>query len=316
VEIISLNYRTIHQLLLEIQPDLVHAMRIPWEGVLASLATPSSTPLIISVWGNDFTLWGKRSPLIAYQTRSAVKRANALHTDCERDMLLAREWGFDGARQQLVVPGAGGINLDVFSSNVSALESLKKYSIPKNAVVILNPRGIRNYVRNEVFFAALVDVIKECDNIYVLCTGMQGNEVIERWVEQRNLQQWVQLLPTLPHERMVELYRMAQISVSPSEHDGTPNSLLEAMAIGCFIVAGDIESVREWITDGYNGLLCNPADIESLARSLILAVQDKELRERAKLINRKIVEERAEYSKTMQRVANFYNVVTYGNDVN
>ncbi|MEJ2757024.1 MAG: glycosyltransferase, partial [Anaerolineales bacterium] len=42
----------------QIQPDLVHAMRYPYEGILAARAEPSA-PLIVSVWGNDFTLHAK-----------------------------------------------------------------------------------------------------------------------------------------------------------------------------------------------------------------------------------------------------------------
>lgn len=54
---------------------------------------------------------------------------------------------------------------------------------------------------------------------------------------------------------MAELFRLSSVAVSPSLHDGTPNTLLEAMDCGCIIVTGDIESVREWINDGENGSL-------------------------------------------------------------
>ncbi len=38
-----------------VKPDLVHAMRIPYEGMLAADAY-TGIPLIVSIWGNDFTL--------------------------------------------------------------------------------------------------------------------------------------------------------------------------------------------------------------------------------------------------------------------
>jgi hypothetical protein len=58
----------------EIQPDLVHAMRIPYEGMLAAVAD-LPTPLIISVWGNDFTLHAPSTPLTRRYTRLALQRA-------------------------------------------------------------------------------------------------------------------------------------------------------------------------------------------------------------------------------------------------
>ena len=292
-----------------IQPDLVHAMRIPREGIAAALATPPTIPLILSIWGNDFTLWAQRNPLRGHQTRRAVQRADAIHSDCYRDMRLAEDWGFDSNLPELVVPGAGGIHMRAFQP-MSADNSLRdRFQIPPDAVVLLNPRGIREYVRNEVFFAALHRLVQECENIRVICTGMQNNPVVEDWIIQYKLQPWVTLLPMMSHEDMAALYQVADISVSPSQHDGTPNTLLEAMACGCFIVAGDIESIREWINHEENGLLCDPADQEALGAVLIEAVQNVELRQRAARINRKLIEERADYQRMMPKVTEFYHQV-------
>ncbi len=80
------------------------------------------------------------------------------------------------------------------------------------------------------------------------------------WVKTLGIEKSVELLAPRPHAEMAEVYRSAQIIVSPSTHDGTPNTLLEGMACGCFPIAGDLESIREWITDGVNGLLVDPGD--------------------------------------------------------
>src|SRR5436305_1235640 len=52
---IDLNRRAerVASLIREIQPDLVHAMRLPFEGFLGAMAV-KSFPLLLSVWGNDF----------------------------------------------------------------------------------------------------------------------------------------------------------------------------------------------------------------------------------------------------------------------
>ncbi len=93
---------------------------------------------------------------------------------------------------------------------------------------------------------------------------------------------------------MAQLFRRAMVAVSPSEHDGTPNTLLEAMACGCFPVAGDIESVREWLVDGENALLVNPADPQVLAAAIIRALDDAGLR-RSRETQQTLVAERAEH---------------------
>jgi glycosyltransferase involved in cell wall biosynthesis len=108
---------------------------------------------------------------------------------------------------------------------------------------------------------------------------------------------------------MAQLYRQAQVVVSPSKHDGTPNTLLEAMACGCFPVAGDLESIREWITPGWNGLLVAPDDPGSLARAVVEGLGNAGLRIRAAEINQGLIRERASYSKVMASAAGFYGQV-------
>ena len=86
----------------------------------------------------------------------------------------------------------------------------------------------------------------------------------------------------------------------------TPNTLLEAMASGCFPVIGDIESIREWIEPGVNGILFNPTDPEELASGILLAIENDNLCETARIKNLKMITERAEYQKVMKKVEGFY----------
>jgi glycosyltransferase involved in cell wall biosynthesis len=108
---------------------------------------------------------------------------------------------------------------------------------------------------------------------------------------------------------MGDAFRAAQVVVSPSIHDGTPNSLLEGMACGCFPVAGDLESIREWITHGQNGLLVDPNSPQSIADAILLALEREDLRREAAGLNGKIISARGEYTQNMNLVGEFYKLV-------
>jgi glycosyltransferase involved in cell wall biosynthesis len=97
--------------------------------------------------------------------------------------------------------------------------------------------------------------------------------------------------------------------VSPSEHDGTPNTFLEAIACGCFPVVGDLESLREWVADGENGLLVNPDDAEALAQATSCALMDDGLREQASKINQDLIDERADRDQVAISAERFYKDV-------
>jgi glycosyltransferase involved in cell wall biosynthesis len=291
-----------------VQPDLVHAMRIPFEGIFAARALPRDTPFLVSVWGNDFTLHARRNPLIARETRFTMARADAVHVDCRRDLLLATEWGFTLDRPHVVLPGAGGIQLNLFHPHTDGIEraaARRALEVPEDAPVIVNPRGFRDYVRNDVFFAAIAHVVRQRPDTRVLCVAMAGRSPALAWLEQYGLHEHVRLLPVLSRPQMAEVFRAADITVSASVHDGTPNTLLEAMASGCYPVAGDIASVREWITDGENGLLVDPTDQDALADAILRAI---DLPDRLHVIeaNRAIIAERAEYDQVMRDALEFY----------
>ena len=282
----------------EIKPELVHALRIPYEGMLAAAADLTS-PLLVSIWGNDFTLHANTTPLMSTYTWRTLVRADALLTDCQRDANLARRWGYSSSRPCEVLPGAGGVQLDLFTQPAQE----------RDAPVVINPRGLRAYVRNDTFFKALPLVLQDVPDARFLCPAMAGETEAERWVSELKLAAQVELLPKMDRLQMAELFQRAQVVVSPSEHDGTPNTLLEAMACGCFPVVGDIESLREWVKPGLNGLLVDPSDPAGLASAIISALKYSELRDEAAEFNRALVEEKADYRKVMPQAETYYREI-------
>lgn len=290
--------RRLSEIVEAIQPDLVHAMRIPYEGMLAALADPPA-PLLVSVWGNDFTLHAPSTPQMGHYTRRTLLRANALHADCRRDIRLAKEWGFPADRSHIVLPGGGGIQLDQFYLPEA----------PPVQPFVINPRGFRAYVRNDVFFQAIPLILAQCPEARFLCPTMAEEGQARAWVSEFGISEQVRLLPTQTRSQMADLYRRAQVVVSPSMHDGTPNTLLEAMACGCFPVAGDIESLREWIAPGVNGFLVDPGDPSALTEAVLMAFDQPELRQSIALHNRRLVAERAEYGQVMRTAEMFYRTI-------
>ena len=292
--------RKLRRIIRNVKPDLVHAMRIPYEGMLAATAA-GKAPLAISVWGNDFTLHAVRSREMERGTRKTLNATHGLHTDCARDLKLALERGFDEGKPVFIAPGNGGIRSEVFyPASVAAQEP-----------IVFNPRGIRTYVRSESFFKAIPLILAHKPETIFVCAAMAGEPLAKRWISDLNLPASVRLLDPMPHEQMGEYYRQAQVLVSPSVHDGTPNSLLEGMACGCFPVAGNLESIREWITHGRNGLLVDANDPASIAEAVLTALGRADLRADAAAINAQMIATRADYKRNMELAREFYGRVIF-----
>jgi len=284
------------------QPDLVHAMRIPYEGMLAT-ATPKGIPLLVSTWGNDLTLHAAANPLLGRLTRQALSRADGLFSDTQRDVELAKRWGFDPMKPSLVVVGNGGLDLDLMLEASKIIERV-------TPVQIINPRGFRpSSVRIDTFFKAIPLVLKAHPYARFLCASMAGQKEALDWVEKLGIADNVELAPFLSQGELWKQFSRSTISVSISQHDGTPNTLLEAMALGCLPVCGDIASIREWIEPEVNGALVPPDDFEALASTInrLLANPNKYRGWQKKNID--MMKKRADRKALAEIILNFYKSV-------
>jgi hypothetical protein len=293
----------------QFKPDLVHALRIPFEGMLASF-TPDPIPLVVSIWGNDLTFHANGSFLMKSLTQRTLERANGLMADAGRDIRLSHAWGFSTEKPSLVVPGNGGLNLDLIPRRERKPLSFIKDHIPSRAEMVVNPRGFRpGSVRNDIFFYAMPLILERNPDVYFICPAMAGQVQAESWVRRFKLKERVRLLPLLPQEQLWELMSQSQIFASISSHDGTPNSLLEALACGCFPVVGDIESLREWVVPGVNGLVAEADKPQQVAEAILLALENSELRRSAYHYNQALVKNRVSIQVVREKINQFYNQI-------
>ena len=293
------------KLIKQIQPDLVHALRIPFEGMLGSY-TPQGIPFIAATWGNDLTLHALGSHMMVQFTKRCLARADGLSSDTHRDVELAfQQWGLAHGSPTLVVPGSGGLDLQLIEKSGQFIPA--QYNIPPKQPWVVNPRGIRpGSVLQMVFFEAIPLVLKQQPDVCFICPGLAGVTQAQNWVDVFGGNENIFLLPNLPQEELWDLFRRSQVFVSPSRHDGTPNTLLESMACGTFPIVGNIASLREWIENGINGYLVNPGDPTQLASRILDALNNHALREDAAKRNREIIENRASRKRTLPKIDAFY----------
>ena len=307
-----LRYGRVYQRLLQdLKPDLVHALRIPFEGMLGSY-TPNGIPFLTATWGNDLTLHAGGSPLMRTFTRRCLARADGLTSDTRRDARLAQDWGLREGAPTLVVPGSGGLDL----AEIQRAEGFDPgaFNIPRPTPGdpaasgwVVNPRGMRpGSVHQDVFFAAIPSILAQRPNAHFICPGLADSKQAQAWVESYGIGASTHLLPKLPQAQLWSLLKSAQVFASPSSHDGTPNSLLEAMACGCFPVVGDIDSLREWIEHEKNGLLVDPRSSEALAEAVLTALASEDLRTSAADYNQALINQRAAKSATLPKIDVFY----------
>ena len=79
---------------------------------------------------------------------------------------------------------------------------------------------------------------------------------------------------------MLRLFRAADASLLPSAWENFPHTVVEALAVGCPVIATAVGGVPEVVRDGENGLLVAPGDPAALAAAISRFFGDGELRAR------------------------------------
>jgi glycosyltransferase involved in cell wall biosynthesis len=82
------------------------------------------------------------------------------------------------------------------------------------------------------------------------------------------------------HDGLPAYLAASDVFAFPSISEGMPRAVLEAMAMGCAVVASDIDGVRDVIVSGENGVLVPAGDADALAVALDELADDQDLRKR------------------------------------
>jgi glycosyltransferase involved in cell wall biosynthesis len=164
-------------------------------------------------------------------------------------------------------------------------------------------------LRQDTFFRAIPMVVDQIPQALFICPSLQGDIEAEHLVDALGIRSKTRLWPRLSQAQLWMLFKKSQIFLSPSIHDGTPNSLLEAMACGCFPVVGNTESMKEWVQPGINGLLVDATDAYSMADAIVRGINQPALRKEAAKFNASLIAERAAYEPNMARVNEYYRCV-------
>jgi glycosyltransferase involved in cell wall biosynthesis len=81
-------------------------------------------------------------------------------------------------------------------------------------------------------------------------------------------------LGPLPRGRVLELFRAADAALLSSSWENFPHAVVEALAVGTPVIATRTGGVAEVVTDGENGLVVEPGDVDALTAAIQLFFAD------------------------------------------
>ena len=117
------------------------------------------------------------------------------------------------------------------------------------------------------------------DRFHLLISGIGPTfDETAQGIRDLGLSDCVEMTGYIDYADVPQIYRRADIFVSPTYAEGFSNTILEAMAARLAVVSCRSVGVVDCIRDGENGLLLEPGDRDGLAAALRRVVRDGALR--------------------------------------
>ena len=259
----------LRQLMQQVRPDYVMAYTIKpvIYGMLAAASTgvPNRAALITGL-GSAFqdSEGSTKQNLIRRVTRQlyarALSAADLTFFQNEDDQKLFTDLGIIRPGQNTVVVNGSGVNTEKFSPQ----------PLPEGDEVhflligrLLKDKGVREYVEaarrvKQQYPQAVFNLVGFLDSNPSSVTQQE----LDQWVNEGTVKFWGKLSDVRP------AINACHVFVLPSYREGTPRTVLEAMATGRAIITTDAPGCRQTVENGYNGWLVPVQSAEKLAEAM------------------------------------------------
>ena len=292
------------------QPDVLHAHRVNSAGWLA--ASSGFHPYIVTAWGSDVFVQPQRSTIARWLARYTLGQADLVTVNSEA---MGRRTVSLGARELKVRNVQLGIEMDVFNpQDLTGQQNTSlraRLSIPENAPLVLCPRAISPIYNIDVILQSIPRVRQKFPAVVfafiVYNVDQAYKERLDGMVSNLGLAESIRWLsPIRQRGGLAELYHLSDVVVSVPSSDGTPVSVLEAMACGRPMVCSDLPTLREFIHSGENGWMVPVGDSFTLADAIVRCLDNPGAARKLGLKASQVVAETNNYEENMQYMESLY----------
>lgn len=204
---------------------------------------------------------------------------------------------------------SNGIDLSRFAKGRVNHEIYERYDINPKKPTILYIGRVDPEKSLDVLMDAFIKVQEKVENAQLVIVG-DGTmrPKLEKMAEKAGISDKVVFTGRVIGKDLPQLYRTGDVFAITSKTETQSIVLLEAMATGLPAVAVKAGAIPELVHNGENGYLCEADDVDSVAKSLICILQDKNLRETMSEKSLELIKKH-DISYTLTRIEEIYHRV-------
>lgn len=296
--------------------DIVHAHFAYPEGFVGVLVKNAiEKPLVITCHGYDINT----VPEIGYGirrrkeydalVRMALREADAIISVSTRMKEKIVELGVNPGKV-FVIPNA--VDLELFRPpSKRDMEDIvnvrKQFGVDEDEFLLLNARHLYPVYGIQYLIYAMKIVTLRVRNVKLIVAG-EGplRKRLLKLTQKLGLEKYVKFVGEVPRTLMPKLMRASSLYVNTSLSDGSPPSLIEAIASGLPVVSFDVGGVNDIVINGFNGYLCSPRDSKTIANKILYLLENPSEMKKMGSNSRKLAEERFDINRRIDKIVELY----------
>ena len=297
--------REVHTFLAQLRPDVLHSHAVNHGGYLG--VASGFHPHVMTAWGSDILIAPDRSARHRLLTRLALRAADWVTSPAIALQTRMSAIGGWLPHNDIV---QWGIDLAHFSREPHKNAFRERYGIG-TSFFALSPRILQPLYNQDMMIEAWPAVLDAIPGALLGLVRYLPDPTYESKLRARaaelGVAESVRWLKPASYDELPGMYRAADVVLSIPGSDGTPITVLEAMACEATVVACDLPGLRDWIVDRGNGRLVDPRDAGSLAGAIVEAFRaEPDLRESMGKKARQTISERADREASLVRLEKIY----------
>lgn len=258
----------IYFLVKKIKPDIIHAHFISKFGFHAAFL--GIHPLVMSAWGDDILIIPHWSRFLWYFTKITLQKADLIYA-ASNDIKNKIIYNFN-ISPEIIKINTHGVDIRLFHPEQKRIDNNEK-------IVVFSNRNFYPVYSIETLLESIPLILTKKSNIFFKIMGKGPEEkALKKYVKEKGIDKYVDFIDWIDSKFMPKYLNSCDIYISTSLSDGTPVSMLEAMACGLPCIMTNVGGVGEWIKPDFTGLLFQPKNSEDLAYKIIELAQDKQKR--------------------------------------
>jgi len=216
------------------------------------------------------------------------------------------DFGFSPDKVHTIYNGADSERYNLDKYPIAQLNKLRQgLGIQPHEKVVSLIARLYESKGQQYLIAAAATVLIKCPNTKFLLVGSGEHEdKFKKQVSGQGLEN--SFIFTGYREDIPELIAISDIVVRPSNMEGFPINMLEAMLMRKPVIATKIAGVPEMITHGDNGFMIEPGDIDSLASYISTILLDEGMGKKMGTRGQQIVLEKFTLKSLISKVENLY----------